>query len=284
MQASELSTAPLVATPTTPTLGKEKQDPFDTLEPQAPVSATAVLPAAEPHTAAITSSAQTSAIASTQTTDLPVGARPATVAPRSHKGWFIGGGLVTLLALLALGVFISRRTDSLTPTSATTAAPAETVTAPTPDEANAMAAASASPSPTTAGEITTATNNAKPSPTVKTDAKTTPAPAAAAYPTPEPTKAVTENAAPAESYGSLIEQGNRLASAGQFQAALQAYEKAQRANPGNADVYYLIGSAYHRSGDLANALEAYRKCTSGSYSAVAANHVKNLEKKLGKNR
>ena len=81
---------------------------------------------------------------------------------------------------------------------------------------------------------------------------------------------------------SLLEQGNRLASSGQLQEAIQTYEKARRANPGNADVYYLLGSAYHRTGDLAKALEAYRQCTSGNYAGVAANHVRNLEKKLSK--
>ena len=80
----------------------------------------------------------------------------------------------------------------------------------------------------------------------------------------------------------LIEQGNRLANSGQLQEAIQIYETARRTNPGNVDVYYLIGSAYHRSGEITKAREAYRQCTSGVYAAVAANHVKKLEKKHGR--
>jgi hypothetical protein len=48
------------------------------------------------------------------------------------------------------------------------------------------------------------------------------------------------------------------------------------------DVYYLLASAYHRSGKLTKALEAYRHCTSGNYAAEAANHVKKLRKKQRK--
>lgn len=80
----------------------------------------------------------------------------------------------------------------------------------------------------------------------------------------------------------LIAHGNRLANTERFQDAIQVYEKARRASPGNVDVYYLLGSAYHRSGEITKALEAYRQCTSGVYAAVAANHVKKLAKKHGK--
>lgn len=80
----------------------------------------------------------------------------------------------------------------------------------------------------------------------------------------------------------LIEHGNRLANTGQLRDAIQVYEKARRASPENEDVYYLLGSAYHRSGEITKALEAYRQCTSGVYAAVASNHVKKLAKKHGK--
>lgn len=98
---------------------------------------------------------------------------------------------------------------------------------------------------------------------------------------PASTPEKTENAESRPANLSLIEKGNRWLNAGEFQEAIHAFKKAQRANPDNTDVYYLLGLAYQQAGDLSKALEAYRRCTSGSYAKVAANHVKNLEKKRG---
>ncbi|HEY6400596.1 MAG TPA: hypothetical protein VI479_04260 [Blastocatellia bacterium] len=65
-----------------------------------------------------------------------------------------------------------------------------------------------------------------------------------------------------------------------YQEALREFDFVRKLDPGNKDVYYLIGSAYNGMNQLERALEAYRQCTSGTYVIVAQNAVKNLEKKL----
>jgi hypothetical protein len=65
-----------------------------------------------------------------------------------------------------------------------------------------------------------------------------------------------------------------------YHEALREFDVVKRLDPGNKDVYYLIGSAYSGLNQLEQALEAYRQCTSGTYITVAQNAVKNLEKKL----
>jgi TPR repeat len=103
------------------------------------------------------------------------------------------------------------------------------------------------------------------------------------------TNPTTPNATPAntsaptsESAASLISQGNKFLAGKQFPDAIAAYQKARRLDPSNTDLHYLLGSAYHQQGQLNEALAQYRQCISGNYAAVAANHVKNLEKKLAK--
>ncbi len=273
-------------------------DPLDTWEPTKAVAApaaTEVLPSAPVAAPAPQPTPQpTQAVADARK---PVVAT-ATTAPKSNKGILIAATVAVLLVLAGGGWFLMNRrstppsdapalivNDSLAETN-TAAAPLPSLAADAP----ATAITASSPVPNAAV-------NAKPVASVKAESKTNAtalplpdpyaAPNAATKATaPEPVKPEPEKIVPAESpagnNASWMEQGNRLASAGQFQEAIQMYEKARRANPGNADVYYLIGSAYHRSGDLANALEAYRKCTSGNYASVAANHVKNLGKKLSK--
>jgi Flp pilus assembly protein TadD len=79
-----------------------------------------------------------------------------------------------------------------------------------------------------------------------------------------------------------LKQGNEYLSAGRYQEALREYEQVRRLDPANKDVFYLIGQAYHQSGQLELALPAYRQCTSGPYAAIAQQHVKKLEKKFGR--
>lgn len=67
-------------------------------------------------------------------------------------------------------------------------------------------------------------------------------------------------------------------------AALAEYQQALRLDPANRDVYYLMGLSYQQLGHSEQALDAYRQCTSGKYSSVAAQHVKRLEKELKKSK
>lgn len=73
-------------------------------------------------------------------------------------------------------------------------------------------------------------------------------------------------------------------SAGSPSEALVAYKRAQQIDPANMDVHYLMGLAYQQLGQPDQALTAYRKCTSGTYASVAAQHVKKLEKDLSKSK
>lgn len=79
-----------------------------------------------------------------------------------------------------------------------------------------------------------------------------------------------------------LNQGIAYLGARRYQDALREFEYVKSLDPGNKSVYYLIGQAYHQMGQLERALEAYRQCTSGVYASIAQNHVRNLEKKLGK--
>jgi hypothetical protein len=80
----------------------------------------------------------------------------------------------------------------------------------------------------------------------------------------------------------LKRQGNELLNSGHYHEALMVYKELQRLDPGNKDVYYLIGQAHQGLGQPLLALQAYRQCTSGPYAPLAQQHARNLEKKLGK--
>jgi len=112
------------------------------------------------------------------------------------------------------------------------------------------------------------------SPAARNDAAASkPQQQAAAKPTPEP---------PGISAAEHKDQGITYMNSGHCQEALREYEYVKKLDPGNKDVYYLIGSTYQRMNQLEQALEAYRQCTSGQYASVAQGAVKILEKKVGK--
>jgi len=111
------------------------------------------------------------------------------------------------------------------------------------------------------------------SPAVRNDESASKQQQAAANPTPEPPKLS------AKDHEKL---GNDYQNSGRYQEALQEYEYMRQLDPGNKDVYYLIGLTYGKMNQLEKALESYRQCTSGQYRSVAQNAVKNLEKKVGK--
>jgi hypothetical protein len=79
-----------------------------------------------------------------------------------------------------------------------------------------------------------------------------------------------------------IERGNAYLNAGRTQAALLHYQDAQRLEPNNPDVYYLLGLAYERLGDTEAAIKAFGQCTSGPYANVSQSHLKRLQRKKGK--
>lgn len=79
-----------------------------------------------------------------------------------------------------------------------------------------------------------------------------------------------------------IDRGNAYLNAGRTQAALLHYQDAQRLEPNNPDVYYLLGLAYERLGDTEAAIKAFEQCTSGPYANLSQSHVKRLQRKKGK--
>lgn len=79
-----------------------------------------------------------------------------------------------------------------------------------------------------------------------------------------------------------VRRGNEHFTAGRYDDALREYRAAQKLDPSNPDVYYLIGLVHERRGEYEAAREAFQQCTDGPYAAVARNHVKMLEKKRPK--
>jgi tetratricopeptide (TPR) repeat protein len=118
----------------------------------------------------------------------------------------------------------------------------------------------------------------------------TPQPETTAEPPPEPPKPKVEPphttpAQPAEpslSTEQYIERGTKQFNEGNPAGALKDYQSALKRQPGNDNVYYLIGLAYEKMGNYDAALESYDRCRSGPYVRVAQNHVEMLRKKLRK--
>jgi tetratricopeptide (TPR) repeat protein len=89
---------------------------------------------------------------------------------------------------------------------------------------------------------------------------------------------------PKASSTELLQRGLNAQNSGRHQEALSEFQKALQLDPSNVSIYYLIGSSYHKLGQLDQALAAYRRCTAGPYARVSAEHVKTLEKKVGKSK
>jgi uncharacterized Zn finger protein (UPF0148 family) len=120
------------------------------------------------------------------------------------------------------------------------------------------------------------------SPAVRNDmAVSKPQPAVTAKPTPT-VQQEKQVAGGTHSVEQILDQGKTYLNAGRYQEALQECEHVRKLDPGNKDVYYVMGSAYFKLNQLQQALEAYRQCTSGTYATVSQGAVKNLEKKIGK--
>ena len=103
---------------------------------------------------------------------------------------------------------------------------------------------------------------------------------AAAKPTPTPPQE--KQAAVGTSAAEHQSQGINYMNSGRHQEALQEFEYVKKLDPGNKDVYYLIGFTYFKMNQPERAIEAYRQCTSGKYASVSQDAVKKLEKKIGK--
>jgi tetratricopeptide (TPR) repeat protein len=135
--------------------------------------------------------------------------------------------------------------------------------------------------PQTGSQAGPAISEVKSPATRNTEAASNPQRQAVAKPTP----ATSQDKQPAGGTISAednLNQGMTYLSARRYQEALQEFEQVKKLDPGNKNVYYLIGQTYHGMNQLEQALEAYRQCTSGIYASVAQSAAKRLEKKVGK--
>ena len=230
-------------------------------------------------------------------------AAPANAASGGRK-WLTIALPVLLLAVVGAAVYAFKASRPET-TSALLAEPSPTATviaelSPTP--AAVVPSESPLPEPTLVvaelkPEAGKKLKDGKPTPTAtpalanKDTATMTTAPNAYSAATPKPAAPVAyeekkpQPAAPApvlRTADAVLKQGIAFLGSGRYAEALREFEQAQQLSPGNKDIYYLTGQAYHQLGRLDQALNAYRQCTTGAYAAVAKNHVSALEKKLGK--
>jgi tetratricopeptide (TPR) repeat protein len=90
----------------------------------------------------------------------------------------------------------------------------------------------------------------------------------------------TKTAKTAEQAQQHLHQGNDHLNAGRYREALQEYEQVRRLDKSNQDVYYLMGLAHEKLGELELALQAHQQCTSGTYAEQAKRNATRLEKKL----
>ena len=156
---------------------------------------------------------------------------------------------------------VAEASPNATPAPANSVMPNKAQNAPSPLPTGSNQKVENVPAPQPANEV--ADGKTKPVPT------STPAPPAS---TPVVTKTETAPAVPAAEH---IQRGLKAKSPA---SALVEYQAALRADPANKDVHYLMGLAYQQLGQSEQAVAAYRKCTSGPYAAVAAQHVKKLDK------
>ncbi len=191
-----------------------------------------------------------------------------------RRGLLLAGALgVVALAAGSFFIFNSRK-------------PSETHAANQPAGASG---ASASPRPSIAPSVELSSSQSQPQPASTLDAAKSAAAqnAETASKAQQNAAAKSSTATPQEKKSadggvSNLNQGIAHLSARRYQDALREFEVVKKQDPRNTNVYYLIGQAYQKMGQLENALEAYRRCTSGDYASIAQNHVKMLSRKLGK--
>ena len=214
-------------------------------------------------------------------TKLP-GPAPATRPSNGWKKLAMAAALVVVALGAASFFFIKSRRPSEVQVGTQTAAQAEPARSTQPGAqqsnqqpgagANAQAQPQTQPQPT--GEVkSSAINNSQAASNQQRQAVTKPTPT---------TSQEKQTAGGTISAENILKQGIAHMYAGQYQEALSELESVKKLDPGNKDVYYVIGVTYQKMNQLEHALEAYRQCTSGKYASVAQDHVKNLEKKVGK--
>jgi hypothetical protein len=202
-------------------------------------------------------------------------------------------GVVVGLALVAVAfLIVNSRRGSEAQAGTQPVDKVEPSTSPQPiaPQANQQASQQLSP-PSDVGANNQAQSQTRPqpgssigevkSPVVRNDeSASNPQRQAAAKPTPTPPQEKQAAAGPsAEEHKT---QGINHMNTGRYQDALQEFESIKKLDPGNKDVYYLIGVTYYKMNQLERALEAYRQCTSGQYAFTSQDAVKKLEKKIGK--
>ena len=275
-----IGTEPLFAPDAAPVDGKTELLTPDTNELPAKSSSTAKVaePATDPlkyQTKKTTVPAATDPLKhETKATALPTAA----IRRKSPvKTLALAGGVLLFVAVAGF-YFVSRNSSEnaiepvATPSPTATLTPESTpppVSSATPAQIQAQAAA---PSPSVSNQKAPDQKASEPPPAEAVVAKSTPAPQSAPAPTPAVAKS---EAPPALSAAEHIQRGFKARTPS---AALVEYQSALKADPANKDVHYLMGLAYQQLGQTDQAFAAYRKCTSGPYAAVAAQHVKKLEK------
>ncbi|HXF04075.1 MAG TPA: protein kinase [Blastocatellia bacterium] len=192
---------------------------------------------------------------------------------------FVGMGAVVVVVILAGGALLLLRPRwfaskeiGQTPTVGQPVpsfemAPPPSAPIPAPNPPLVSGQPLGTPSSRPAGKAPSATSQGRPSPGAQDVAATSHKPEAV-----EPMLTAKQH----------IDRGNAYLNSGRTQAALLHYQDAQRLEPNNPDVYYLLGLAYERLGDIEAAIKAFEQCTSGPYAGVAQSHVKRLQKKKGK--
>jgi len=267
------------------------------------VAATEVLPASKPPSNSITEEMPQVGItgraegkATAVVGDAPITqskAKPAEPAPANRSS----NGRKKLAMAAALGVvamaaasffFINSRRPPEAQAGNQTAAQAETVRSTQPvaqqsdqqpnQQLGQQPVANNQAQPQTKSQPT---GEVKPPAIHNAEAASNPQRQAAAKPTPSPSQEK-QTAGGTLSAENNKKQGIAYYSAGQYQEALREFESVKKLDPGNKDVYYLIGLTYFKMNQLEHAIEAYRQCTSGVYATQSQTNVKNLEKKVGK--
>jgi hypothetical protein len=196
----------------------------------------------------------------------------------SRRRAVVGAAALLLVLLAGAGLILRSRWS----------APRETSQTPVQEQPGRAAESFSAPSSASPSSGSSVGNQPLGTPSTPLRSRTPSATPGQESPTPTPPEHVAapedraEEAEPALTAKEHIDRGNAYLNAGRTQAALLHYQAAQRQEPNNPDVYYLLGLVYERLGDIEAAIKAFAQCTSGPYAGVAQSHFKRLEKKKGK--